>query len=242
MSNKLNNLLENEIKRFNQIMAYQKDLSLNEVSYKFYNEADEMEPEEPMVDEPTIDGTEGDMGNIPAEEPVTEPIEEPMVDEPTIDGTEGDMENIPAEEPVADQGTTEIDVTELVNTNNEIMGRIDGITAGLGRINDIVNKINTIEASLTKMDSVLGQLDSLTKQVELMRPPTEEERRKALTQDSYPFNVSIDDYNKGVGAKNQTELENTSKLSMLNTLMKDYNEMDVQRSFSLPNKIQFTER
>jgi len=227
MNKKLNSILEGEIKRFNAIIAYQDKLALDEVAYKFYNEADEMTPEEPSAEEvpaeePAVDGTEGDMTDMPAEEPA-------------VDGTEGDMTDMPTEEPVTDEEVTEVDVTELVNSTNDIKAKLDGVTTGLDKINDIVSKVNAIETNLIKMDSVLGQLDALTKQVELMRPPTEEERRKALAQDSYPFNVSIDDYNKGVGVKNQTELEDTSKMSMFDTLMKDYNETDVKQSFNIPS-------
>ncbi len=229
MSKKLDTILESEIRRFNTIIAYQDKMALNEVSYRFYNEADEMAPDEdPEIQEPEVDGTEDEMMDTP-------------VDEPAIDGTEDDMMDTP--EPQAtdsDEGVTEIDVTELVNNTNDIKGKLEGIGSGLEKINDIVNKINKIETNLVKMDNVIDQLNSLARQVELMRPPTEEERRKALAKDSYPFNVTVDDYNKGVGPKNQTELENSSKMSMFDTLMKDYNETDVKRSFNIPTNNPFT--
>jgi hypothetical protein len=226
MSKKLDTLLEGEIKRFNSIIAYQDKLNLDEVSYRFYNEAEEVTPEEPTMDdvpaeEPAVDGTEADMGDVSA-------VEEPP------------MDDVPVEEPsVGDEEVTEVDVTDLVNSTNDIKTKLDGVTTGLDKINDIVNKVNTIETNLVKMDSVINQLNSLAKQVELMRPPTEEERRKALTQDSYPYNVSIDDYNKGVAVKNQTDLENSSKMSMLDTIMKDYNETDIKKSFNFPNENPF---
>lgn len=227
MNKKLDNLLEGEIKRFNSIIAYQDKMNLDEVSYRFYTEAEETEPEEPIeepAEEPALDGTEGDMGDTPAEEPFEEPA----------------MDNTATEEPpMGDEEVTEVDVTDLVNSTNDIKTKLDSVTAGLDKINDIVNKVNSIEGSLAKMDSVLGQLNSLTQQVELMRPPTEEERRKALAQDSYPYNVSIDDYNKGVAVKNQTDLENSSKMSMFDTIMKDYNETDIKKSFNFPNENPF---
>jgi hypothetical protein len=238
MSKKLNTLLEGEISRFNSIIAYQDKMMLDEVSYKFYNEAEEPTPEEP------VDGTEAEVTDMPAEEPAIDGTEGNMDDmpaeEPDMGGEGGNMDDMPAEEPdMGGEEVTEVDVTDLVNSTNDIKTKLDGVTAGLDKINDIVNKVNAIETNLVKMDSVLGQLNSLTKQVELMRPPTEEERRKALAQDSYPFNVSIDDYNKGVGVKNQTELEDTSKMSMFDTLMKDYNELDVKKSFNYPNENPF---
>ena len=232
MSKKLNTLLEGEIKRFNAIIAYQDKMALDEVSYRFYNEADEVAPEEP-AEEPVEDP----MADMPAEEPTDVPAEEP-----TDVAPEEPMTDMPAEEPAQDMGgeeVTEVDVTDLVNDTNEIKTKIDTISGSLERINDIMGKVTAIEGNLMKMDSVLGQLDALTKQVELMRPPTEEERRKALAQDSYPFNVSIDDYNKGVATKTQTDLENSSKMSMMDTLMNDYNEMEVKQSFNIPTENPF---
>jgi hypothetical protein len=232
MSKKLNNLLENEISRFNAIIAYQDKMVLDEVSYRFYNEADEVTPEEPVepVEDPTVDPMVEPMdaeagADVPAEEPTDVAPEEPMTDVPTEQPADMSGEEV-----------TEVDVTDLVNDTNEIKTKIEGISSSLERINDIMGKVTAIEGSLIKMDSVLGQLDALTKQVELMRPPTEEERRKALAQDSYPFNVSIDDYNKGLGAQTQTDLENSSKMSMMDTLMNDYNEMEVKQSFNIPTE------
>jgi len=205
MSNKkLGTLLEEEIKRFNKIVSYQDDLSLNEVSYRFYTEEVE-------------------------EEPIEEPAEEPMDD---MGGEE------PTEEPMDDE-VTEIDVSDLVNNTQEINTKIESLNANMSKINDIMGKVNAIEVSLTKMDDFVNQIQALSKQVELMRPPTEEERRKALAKDSYPFNISMDDYNKGAGEKNQTELEDNSKMSMMDTLMNNYNEMDIKRSFNAPNENPF---
>jgi hypothetical protein len=82
------------------------------------------------------------------------------------------------------------------------------------------------------MDSLIGKMEALAKQVELMRPPTEEERRKALANDSYPFSVTLDQYNSGVNnVKTQTDLEQKSKMSMLDNIMSDYSDSTVKDSF-----------
>lgn len=219
MSQKLKKLLENEVKRFNTIIAYQDKLTLDEGSYRFYNEADEVVPEEPM-EEPTEEPMDDQSMEEPMEEPAEEPTEEPM-------------------ELMGDEEVTEVDVTDLVNSTNEINSKMEMLTTNLSKIEDIMSKVNAIETNLSKMDNMINQLQSLSKQVELMRPPTEEERRKALAKDSYPFNVTIDDYNKGASTKTQTDLENSSKMSIMDTLMSDYNDMDIKKTFRAPSENAF---
>ena len=240
MSKKLKNLLENEIKRFNTIIAYQNDLGLNEVSYRFYNEVDDVsggEPpltdtEEPITDEPAtgvepaIDGTE--------EQPIDGTEEQPVDNMDTQVDPAGDIP------PTEDEEVTEVDVTDLVNDTNEIKTKIGAIEGGLSKIDGIISKVDNIENGLSKMDSLIGKMEMLAKQVELMRPPTEDERRKALAKDSYPFSVTLDQYNSGANdMKTQTDLEQGSKMSMLNSIMNDYNEGNVANSFNIPQENPF---
>jgi hypothetical protein len=228
MSKKLKNLLENEIKRFNTIIAYQNDLGLNEVSYRFYNEVDDVSGgEPPLTDtEAPVDATE---------EPI-DGTEAPLDGtEAPIDGTEApvdDMNTSADVPPVEDEEVTEVDVTDLVNDTNEIKTKIGTIEGGLSKIDGIISKVDNIENGLSKMDSLIGKMEALAKQVELMRPPTEEERRKALANDSYPFSVTLDQYNSGVNnVKTQTDLEQKSKMSMLDNIMSDYSDSTVKDSF-----------
>jgi hypothetical protein len=240
MSKKLNNILENEIKRFNTIIAYQDKMTLTEGSYKFYNEADEPGTEEAPVDDappvdaavdgteaPATDGTEGTDG-------LTDP--DMGAEAPATDGTETpDMGG--------DEDVTEIDVTDLVNDTNEIKGKISSIEGNLSKMDTIMSKVDGLANNISKMDSLVQQMTALTQQVELMRPPTEAERRKALAKDSYPFNVSIDQYNNGEGVKTQTDLENKpNKMSMLDNLMADYNDATVKNSFYAPQENQLTKK
>lgn len=237
MKKRLNSLLEAEIKRFNNIVAYQDKLQINEVSYRFYNDMDEAEGDMDNEDE-LIDGTEDGITNQQGVEP-TDFTDIDNAGEPEMGNNEPEMNTavepqIDTMEPMAGEETTEVDVTELVNSNNEIKAQIGDLNSGFQKLTNLFSKIDRIENNIVKMDGIINQINTLAKQVELMRPPTEEERRKALAQDSYPFNVTIDDYNNGNAVKNQTELENQSKMSMYDTLMKDYNEMDIKNSFNIP--------
>jgi hypothetical protein len=240
MSKKLDNILSEEVKRFNSIMAYQDKLSEGH-HYKFY-EAEEEAP----IEEPAPDA--GVDTAIPDAEMGTEaPAADPNAVDAGVDtaipdaemGTEAPVEDpntaVAPEAPAA-EGDTEVDVTDLVNTSKELAGKTDSIIQKISdssnKIESIIAKVNGVEQGLQKMDSVIQQMNALTKQVELMRPPTEEERRKALAKDSYPFSVTQDEYMGGNAPKTQTDLENRpDKLSMMDSLMNNYNETDIKNSF-----------
>jgi hypothetical protein len=238
MSNKLDKILSEEIKRFNKIMSYQDRLSEGH-HYKFYEaEEDEIAPEEAPVDagvdttggeeaapvDAGVDTTGGeDMG---ADMTGTEEV--PATDDAGVDTT-GEVA------PEA-EGDVEVDVTELVNSTKEMAAKADDIVQKIAnsseKIEAIINKVNSVEQNLQKMDSLVQQMDALTKQVELMRPPTEEERRKVLAKGSYPFSVTQDEYMSGDSTKTQTDLEKRpDKMSMMDSLMNNYNEMDIKNSF-----------
>jgi hypothetical protein len=239
---KLNKILENEIKRFNTIIAYQDKMSLSEGAYRFYNEAEE---EVPAQDAPVDDAPPADAAIDGTEAPATDGTE-------VTDGTEDlnaqDMgTEAPAtdgtEDVATDEDVTEIDVTDLVNDTNEIKGKISSIEGNLSKMDSIMSKVDNLTNNVSKMDELIGKMEMLAKQVELMRPPTEAERRKALSKDSYPFNVSIDQYNNGEGVKTQTDLENQpNKMSMLDNLMADYNDGAVRDSFYAPQPNQLMNR
>lgn len=254
MKNNSKQLLENEIKRYNQILSYNNN-SIKETVYRFYNEA---EDQQPPIEDPNIPDPNAGMGADPNANPgagtpdpnagmgadpnagipdpsagMTPPPDPNAGMTPPAPGTDdmgnnmGDMGDMTGA-PGGDQAT-EIDVTELVNTTNGIAHRIEKTAGSLQKIYD---KINDLEGNLSKMDSVIAQMGKLEKQIELMRPPTEGERRRALSDKSYPYSVSNSDYLEGVGYKNQTGMEKKpDKMSMMDTLMSDYDKNDVKRSF-----------
>jgi hypothetical protein len=240
MNKNLDKVLSEEVKRFNSIMAYQEKLGEGH-HYKFY----EAEGDAPTEEDPATDA--GVDTAVPdAELGVEAPATDVGVDTAVPDaemGIEPGMEAAPVTpeggEMIPDaaaEGDTEIDVTDLVNTSKELAGKTDSIMQKIvdssSKIEAIINKVSGVEQGLQKMDSVIQQMNALTKQVELMRPPTEEERRKALAKDSYPFSVTQDEYMGGNSAKTQTDLENRpDKLSMMDNLMNNYNEMDIKNSF-----------
>ena len=219
--------ISEEVERFKNIMTYTLEEGHH---YKFYEAEDEAPVEEPVnTTDPNVDAT-ADMGGEPTDMTTddTTPAEPAPAPETTGE--------VAPEAEVAPEGDTEVDVTDLVNTSKELGAKTDDILQKISsttdRIGAVIDKVNNVEQNLQKMDSLIQQMNALTKQVELMRPATEEERRKVLAKDSYPFSVTQDEYLAGTGAKTQTDLENRpNKMSMLDTLLNNYNETDVKNSF-----------
>jgi hypothetical protein len=240
MSNKLDKILSEEIKRFNKIMSYQDRLSEGH-HYKFYEaEEDEVAPEEAPVDA-GVDTTGGEeAAPVDAGVDTTGGEEAAPVDDMGGEEVPADDTAIDGLDTQAEDGDVEVDVTDLVNSTKEMAAKADDIVQKIAssseKIEAIINKVNSVEQNLQKMDSLVQQMDALTKQVELMRPPTEEERRKVLAKDSYPFSVTQDEYMSGNSTKTQTDLEKRpDKMSMIDSLMNNYNEMDIKNSFYKTN-------
>ena len=236
MSKKLDNILSEEIKRFNNIMSYQ-DRLYEGHHYKFYEAEEETAPEEVAPEEAPVDAgvdTTGDEAPMDPGMDAAAPEEAPV--DAGLDTTGEAPAEAPEEAPAAPEGDVEVDVTELVNSTKEMAAKADDIVQKIAnsseKIEAIINKVNSVEQNLQKMDSLVQQMNALAKQVELMRPPTEEERRKVLAKDSYPFSVTQDEYMSGNAPKTQTDLENRpDKLSMMDNLMNNYNEADIKNSF-----------
>lgn len=180
-------------------------------------------------------GAEPTTGDEPAE-PGAEPE---MGAEPGM-GTEPEMG---AEPGMGGDDTTEVDVTDLVNNSNEVKMKVQDMLSKVDQtsqqFSSLMNRVGAIEANVNKMDVLVNKMQDLAQQVELMRPPTEAERRKAVAKESYPFSVTMDDYAKGQGEKNQTEMEKNPKMSMMKTLMQNYNDGEVRDSFYVPQENPF---
>ena len=265
MDKRLNELLDKDISRFKEIISYKNKMIKENNDYKFYKnvaEADEQDPNQQntnqspddMGNQPTQNmggnpngmdsNTPNDMGTQPGgdemdggEPEQMNPEDDGMGDTNTDMGAPDDMGN-PEEGGMGDD--TEVDITDLINNSNEIklsvQNVLDNVQANTQQFGALANRVNTIESGLSKMDAVIGKLGELAKQVALMRPPTEAERREAVAKESYPYNISIEDYQKGKGAKNQTQLEEDPKMSMMKNIMQGYNDSKIKDSFYSPQE------
>jgi hypothetical protein len=201
--------------RFNQILEY-----------RYYTEADdpskETADETPDIEQtPETDTPSDQTGDTPEEFDFTVPE-----DETTSPGEEV--------APAGEQ-TMELDVTELVNTNKDILTKVEktqeDILTSHRNVEKAFEKLQKMETSLNNMADAIKIIDDLRLEVSRLRPPTEDERRAALAKDSYPFNIPINQYNSQNAPKTQTDLE--KKQMTLWNAINSYNEMDTQKSFDM---------
>jgi len=255
MSKKLNEALSKELGRFRQIVSYQDNL-IKEGQYYFHQQLPEAEEDPntpPPVQEPAAEPADDMDTNEPTGIDPNNPTGEVGVPNEPLDmnadaeapaagmddtGGAGDDSMESGVEMGGDDDTTEVDVTELVNGTNELKMKVQDVLSKVDQstqqFNNLMSRVDAIQNNVTKMDSLINKMQDLTKQVELMRPPTEMERRQSLAKDSYPFSVTLDDYSKGQGEKTQTDMEKKSKMSMMKTIMSDYNDSQVKDSFYSP--------
>ncbi len=229
--NMLSEALKTHLSRINKI---------NEYGYKFHQKQPvrEVEDDENSPMDDNIDNVDGlDMPDSSSSEGL--PPEEGGDDFNVGDTDEvqdGDVSDLEIEEPMDD--TQEIDVTALVDASEGIQNRLGSMEQMQQSTNQVIQKINgTIDqlvSAYTNMSNTLQKIDDIQVSLKKMEPPTEDERRQALAQSSYPFKTPIPDYNESQ-KETQTDLEGqdgTTKVLTKQDLMHDYNEMDISKSFN----------
>lgn len=91
----------------------------------------------------------------------------------------------------ASKKETEIDVSDIVNSQKEIGTSIKDSSQ---KIDALMARLNDLERKLSNMDSIANQVGSLQKSIENITPPTPKERLDMISLDSEPFNQKVDDY------------------------------------------------
>jgi len=183
----IDKLITEESKRFMQISEY-----------SFYG-VNEAEDEESELDDELKDLE----AELPPADDVEKPQEEPMDDmgdeeEPMDDM--GDEEGaFGEEEPMDDMGgdEVEVDVTDLVNTSNELKASSEENSTKMAELIDNFNKLASQVNSMTQMgkkiDSLDNELKTISAEIE-KRNPTPTEKIEMRSLDSFPYNIKLSDF------------------------------------------------
>ncbi len=138
------------------------------------------------------------------------------------------------EDEVADEGgedTVEVDVSDIVDKAEETRGEIDALTS---KMDELLGKFGDLEGQITNMDKVIDKIDSLEKEIE-DRNPTPVEQLEMRSMDSFPYSVSVTDYQKekeeyDTGAEEKEEFVITKKD------VDEFSQTEIQQSFNMnPN-------
>lgn len=172
-----------ELKRFNQINSY----ILNE------------QPEEVPVDDvppPADPAAPADPTAAPAD-PAAAPADTAApapdaaateVPEPVDIENDPDVEEVDAEKETEEGDTEEIDITDLVTSQQEIQAKQDEFMDGM------FSKLDDLAGKLENMDQIMSKINDLEAKFDKYRTKTPEEKLELRSLDSYPYSQKLTDF------------------------------------------------
>jgi hypothetical protein len=202
-----------ELRRFNDINRY----VLNEQAPP---------PPPPAGDEPLA-------GDVPPPPPAGEEPAAPDADAATPPATEVpepvDVANDPDVEEVGkeegDEETEEIDITDLVNTQQEMKDSQDTF------MDDIFTRLDDLQSKLENMDQIMNKISSLETKFDRYRQKTPEEKLMLRSLDSYPYNQKLTDFFDD----KKDEMEETGKNEYILTSddVENFSPNEVKKTFNI---------
>ena len=171
----IDKLITEESKRFMQISEY---------SFYGVNEAED-------------DELDAELKDLEAELPPADDAEKP--EKEPMDDMGGDEDTFGDEEPMDDMGgdEVEVDVTDLVNTSNELKTSSEENSAKMAELIDNFNKLASQVNSMTQMSKKIDSLDNELKTMSAeiqKRNPTPTEKIEMRSLDSFPYNIKLSDF------------------------------------------------
>jgi hypothetical protein len=145
-----------------------------------------------------------------------------------------DVENDPDVEKIDDEGksedkkdegsgTEELDITDLVDSQNNIEKKQDEY------FENLFSQLSNLESKLGEMDSIMNKLNALENKIEKYREKTPQEKLELRSLDSYPFNQKLSTFFDD----KQDDMEKTGKHEYVLTSddVEDINANDIKGSF-----------
>lgn len=122
-----------------------------------------------------------------------------------------------------DEGSEELDVTELVDSQKNIEKKQTEY------FDNLFNQLSNLENKLKEMDGIMSKLNDLEVKIEKYREKTPQEKLELRTYDSYPFNQKLTDFFED----KKEDMEKTGKNDYVLTTdqVKDINISDIKNSF-----------
>lgn len=214
MKKNTKNLINEEVEKFKKLYEY-----------NFYTEAENLilgnieEQEDEEVEDFFAGGEEEETEELDT----MGPDEEPAAEEET---EEVDLEVEPA-----DDGTIELDVTELVKGSEEAKQSADQANE---KIDSLLSMVSKLENQLKSMEQISSKIDSLETELE-KRAPTPEEKIEMRSLSSYPYSVKLTDFwSSQEGQYNLIDKEDEEPKEYVLTqddIDSDYSNADVKSSF-----------
>jgi hypothetical protein len=152
----------------------------------------------------------------PAGEEIPEPVD--VENDPDVEevGKEGEGED--------DEETEEIDITDLVTSQQEMKEKQDEI------MDTLFSKLDDLESKISTMDSIMDKINSLENKFDKYREKTPEEKLMLRSLDSYPYNQKLTDFFDD----KKSEMEETGKNEYILTSdeVENFSPNEVKKTFN----------
>jgi hypothetical protein len=200
-----------ELKRFNQINRY--ILKEQDADPALTGGAEEPAPGGDAPADPALTGGDAAAPTDPAAGGDTAAPTDPAAGgEAPAGGTEVpepvDIENDPDVEEVGaetgtegDEETEEIDITDLVTSQQEMKEKQDEL------MDTLFSRLDDLQGKLEHMDQIMDKINSLENKFDKFREKTPEEKLMLRSLDSYPYNQKLTDFFDD----KKSEMEETGK-------------------------------
>jgi len=207
-----------ELKRFNQITGY-----INEQEALPAPEAGE--PPAPEAGAPPAP----DAGAPPAPEAGAPPAPDAggadAIPEPVDVESDPDVEEVDTKKDEEEEGTEELDITDLVTAQEEIKSKQEEFMDGM------FQKINDLETKLNQMDQIMSKIDSIESKVEKYRTKSPEEKLMLRSLDSYPYNQKLTDYFED--KKEDFEKQGKDEYILTSDEVENFSPNEVKKTFGI---------
>ena len=181
-----------------------------------------VEQEEPVEPTDDLGGEDMDMDVEMDAEEIAEPVD--VDTDPDVEKLD-DEGNVESDEDMGGD-TEELEITDLVNKQNEISDKQDEY------MDSMFEKLNDLESKLSQMDTILSKINDIESKVEKYREKSPEEKLQLRSLDSYPYNQKLTDF----FADKEVEMQQTGKNEYVLTSdeVENYSDADIKKSFDTP--------
>lgn len=180
------------------------------------------EPTDPAAD--AGDDLELDMDVEGGAEEIAEPVD--VDTDPEVEKID-DEGNVKSDEDMGGD-TEELDITDLVNTQNKISDKQDEY------MDTMFEKLSDLEGKLSQMDQIFTKINDIEAKVEKYRQKSPEEKLQLRSLDSYPYNQKLTDFFDD----KEEDMEKTGKNEYVLTSdeVENYSDSDIRKSFNGPTE------
>lgn len=206
-----------EIERYNSIVNYIRE------------QAVEPPPPDPAAE------VAGALGTPPAAEPAAAPTPDAggeaakgiPTPQPLDVESDPDVEKLDdkgeSTEKKDDEGTEELEITDLVDAQKNIQQKQDEY------FENLFGQLSNLEKRLGEMDQIMGKLNSLEAKLEKYRAKSPEEKLSLRVYDSYPYNQRLSDFFDD--KKDEMEKTGKNEYVLTDDQVSDINVNDIKNSF-----------